>query len=215
MVRWCTCLALLAGLALLARGDTSRTQSGTDGAVALASLMKDLRKGLIDTLRDPDRRKKLIASSSRKLLAHARAYPDDPSAVEALVAVLRFNRPGDSGKARSQALDLLKKEYVKSKLVRQHLRGLFGQGTDPDSVALVRAVYLDNPDRLTRALAGRALANGLERKVKLARVMEKDANARALYTKSWGQEAIRKAIDDIPAMKAESARIRAALWNDF
>jgi thiol-disulfide isomerase/thioredoxin len=215
MLRCWTCFALLAGLALLCRADDPAPQKTTEGGEALAALMKELRSRLVEVISAGDKRKKVVATYSGKLLAHARDYPDDPSAVEALVAVLRFNPPGAAGKSRQAALDLLKKRYIKSKLVRRHLRGLFGTGTDADCVALVRAVYQDNPDRLTRALAGRALANGLERSVKLAEVFEKDPRARSLHERSWGKEAVRKMIDDVPAMRKEMARTRAALRTDF
>ncbi len=214
MVRCHICLVLLAGLALVSRADETARQATTEGGKALASLMKELRSRLHDR-RPGEKRTTLIASYSGKLLAHARTHPDDPSAVEALVAVLRFNPPRDAGKPRTEALELLKKHYVKSKLIRAHLRGLFGTGTDADSVAVLRAVYQDNPDRRTRALAGRALANGLERNIKLAEVFRTDRRARTAHERAWGKEAVRKMIDDVPAMGKEMVRYRTALRSDF
>jgi thiol-disulfide isomerase/thioredoxin len=216
MARWIACCVVIGGLVLFGRADEAdaKKKKSTEGEQALASLMKDLRDEITASRGDTARRKKMIASSSRKLLEHARKYPDDTSAVEALIAVLRFNRPPEN-KARGEALELLKKQYVKSKLIARHLRGLIGAGEDAQAVGIVQAVYKDNADRVVRALAARALANGLERKAQIGQAIENDARERSLFERTLGKVAVQKMIDDVPTLKKQAREYRDALKADL
>src|SRR5262249_26353920 len=145
--------------ALLAVGLAVRADKVADSKAgrAFGDLQAEFDKELKDAGRDADKRKAVFAKFSPKFLDHARKNGKDDSAVMALEAVLQMHAARDKAKARDEAIDLLKKEYVKSKQIRLVLRTLAimgnGIGGDPALLEIVKAVAKDNPDKLTRATA--------------------------------------------------------------
>jgi len=222
MARWIVCCALLVIPVLLVQADeekttkekTTATKKETEGGKAFAALTKKAMKEIRGE-KDQDEQKKLMESYADKFLAHARKYPKDPSAMTALSYVMGLTGSKSDSKARKDALALLKKEYVKSKLIRKSLRQLAGVGTDSKSVEIVEAVAKENPDRLTKALALRALATALEQQGKLAKQAEDNEQIRAYYEKSLGKDALQKIIDNAEKIKKKAEKYRASLKKDY
>src|SRR5262245_9219459 len=130
MNRWIACAALLAVLALAAGADDKKDEKKSDStkpADALAELQKDYI-AKIRAEKDKGKQQELIEELCDKLVGHARKHSKDESAGAALVMVL--NNTGAKSKAREAALDLLKKEFVKSKAIGPSLRGLAGNSDE-------------------------------------------------------------------------------------
>ncbi len=221
MLRLTTLTALLLVLlaALASAGDTNPTRTGnkrtpTAPARALAALAEETRSQLAAT-RSKEKRATLRAAYRGKLLAHARKYPDDPSAVEALGLLLRQAGPAQGSAERPEALDLLTKKYAKTTLIGPHLRRLVGIGMDADTVKLAELVYRENPDRLVRALALRALADGLEQRAKLAERIVEDEKERAEYNEYLGKEGVRKLVAGATGAAKQAAAYRVTFDRDF
>ncbi len=218
--------ALLLGLTCFVRGanpDDKKTTPATPEKAsspeekAVLSLTTALRSALGET-KDPEARKALVAAYSEKLLAHARKHLHDPSGMEAVLAVLRFNWDLPRSKSRLEALSLLKKEYSRSKLIQEHLREIARQSFPWEKegcLDVIEAVYRDNPDKLTRALAARVLVNHLENRVRVAQLIQKDEKGRAGAEKEFGKDVIQGFLDRVDASKKAAQRYRVALKTEL
>jgi len=186
----------------------------TKPAAAFAALVEEMRSRS-KAAEDKAERAKVVAAYRDKLLAHARKYADDSSAVEALSLVLRSSPPAKSTPARAEALRLLRSRYVESPLIARHLRRLVGVGMDAETVALADEVARKNKDKLTRARALFALATGLEQRLKELERVAEDDNERDEYEEHLGKEALRKLKDTAEQAKKDAAKYRAALERDY
>lgn len=220
MTRWIASIALLAALTLLAHGDEKTDKKDTtDTEVSKAEkeytdLMDDLSAKARKVGRDAKKQRELFDEYAPKFLAHAKKHPKDATAVKSLTLVLSITRAVPKSEDRAAAMELLKKEYVKSKLIADELAGM-GSSADQELVDLARAVYKDNADKYTRALAARALANGLERKARSADALLKNEKLREKVEEQRGKEAVEKIITEGKAAKADAKKYRAALKKDY
>jgi thiol-disulfide isomerase/thioredoxin len=219
MLRFTTLTAL--SLALLAAPagsqDAKPTRAGdapTAPARALAALAEEMR-ARVGAARTPKERAARKDAYRGKLLAHARKHPGDGSAVEALGLLLRQAGPAQGTSQRPEALALLTKKYARTTLIGPHLRRLVGIGMDDDTVALAELVYRENRDRVTRALALKALTDGLEQRAKLAERVQEDEKERAECEEYLGKEGVRRLIAGASRAAKQAAAHRAVLDRDF
>jgi len=217
------CCALLLVPALLVQADdqdsgkekpAAKKKEPNEGTKALSKLVREyLTKARTET--DNDERKKLGEQYADKFLDHARKYSKDSSAFPALMNALALAGKKSESKTRKDALALLEKQAVKGKPTRQNLQQLVGMGTDKKMMAIVEAVAKSNPDRLTRALALRALANGLDDQVELAENLDKEPRFRQAYEQRLGKEVVAKVIDNVEQTKKQAEKYRATVRKDF
>jgi thiol-disulfide isomerase/thioredoxin len=150
---------------------------------------------------------------------HARKNAEDDSAVLALEAVLELNPAEGKAKARKEAIELLKKEYVRSKQILPILRTLTNQsvglGGDAALLEIVKAVAKENPDKLTRATALDELASSLEFQALEAVKLLRDEKRLAEYEKLFGRDVVRKFVDSGDDAKKEVERLRKTLESDY
>jgi thiol-disulfide isomerase/thioredoxin len=219
MLRLITPTALLLVLLATARArDTNPTRAAdkrgpTAPARALAALAEETRSQMAAARKEE--RTTLRVAYRAKLLVHARKHPDDASAVEALGLLLRQAGPAQGSVERPEALGLLTKKYAKTTLIGPHLRRLVGIGMDEDTIALAELVYRENGDRLTRALALKALADGLEQRARLAGRVEEDEKERAEYEEYLGKEGLGKLIAGADRAAKQAAVHRGVFDRDF
>lgn len=92
-----------------------------------------------------------------RFVAHARLYPNHPSAIEALLLATRFSSV--TSDLHKQARARLDQHYARSPLVLPLLRNL-GLSRGDIQAAFLRRIGDSNPDRRIRGLAWRAMVNG-------------------------------------------------------
>jgi peroxiredoxin len=93
---------------------------------------------------------------SEKYRAHAKKYPNDTSAVDALLKVITLSKHVDP-ELHANSLALLRRDYLKTPLVVHALRNL---GLETGKLDLLREIAETNSSKLVRAMAWRALING-------------------------------------------------------
>ena len=125
----------------------------------------------------------------KRFAEHARLYPDDPSAIEALLNVIPLS-PVDS-EDRKDALAKLEKHYARGPLVETLLPNI-GLAEGTTAATFLRQIAETNPDKRIRALAWRAMFHGRTSQMRMHRAIAKIENPEAM----WGREGV--------------ARIRAA-----
>jgi len=225
MTRWlgCTAMAVLAvGLAVRAdNGTNKKPDKKPDNKVAKAfdDLQAELKSELNTAGKDAEKRKAVFAKFSPKFLDHAKKNAKDDSAVFALEAVLQMSSAKDKVKAREEAIELLKKDYVKTLQIGLILRTLasLGAGTSSDeaSLEIVKAVAKDNPDKLIRATALDELAGSLEFRSLVAANLLRNEKLRAEYEKRLGEEFVRKLVDSGDDSRKEAAGLRKTIKADY
>jgi len=235
MTRWLGFAALAAVLAVglaMARADKdkepdkkpdkeadSKKEADNKVAKAFDDLKAEFDKALKDAGKDAALRKAVLEKYTPKFLDHARNNPKDDSAVLALDAVLQMNSVKDKSKARQEAIDLLKKDYVKNKQIRPILRSLAimgnGIGGDPVLLEIVKAVAKDNPDKLTRGTALDEMANSLEFQALIAESLARNEKRRAEYEERYGEEVVSKFIDSSDDVKKEADGLRSKVKSDY
>jgi peroxiredoxin len=217
MYRWLfACLALALGLmtwqALRARD--KNLVSETKAEKAFAALMKELDEA-IDGADSKEAVAKVRRTFGKKLYAHARAYPTDKSAVEALLLTVRMTKPGDEG-VRKDAVALLLKDHPKSPhLTKDLLGGLGSSFFDPDVGKFLQAVVKDNPDKTIRALTAKALIKARESAIELIGELNKKADLRKQIGGELGQAFVKNFIASEAAYKKEKADLLAKLRGEL
>jgi thiol-disulfide isomerase/thioredoxin len=152
---------------------------------------------------------KVLADYAKKFLAHAREHAKGPSALDALLTVLTFDRGKGKDSPRAEALKVLEKRYVKSEAIAPHLRRLVHMGDE--LFDLVTDVARDGADKRTRALAFRALISVRNRTVRMAEAIEKNEKTRAAYEKALGKEKVALMIENAPKYEREIKTYRQVL----
>jgi len=228
MTRWLGYAALAAvlavGLAVAAdkdKKDEPKDKPAADdkAAKAFTAVQADYDKEWKDAGKDDDKRKAVLEKFSKKFLEHAKANAKDDSAVLALEAVLQAYSPRDKVKVRQEALDLLKKEYVKSKSIKNVLPTLarlgLGLSDDAGALEIVKAVAKDHPDKLTRALAMDELSNSLVYRADVASNLIRNESLRSRYEERFGEDFVKKFVDSVDDSKKEAQGLRKTLKDDY
>jgi thiol-disulfide isomerase/thioredoxin len=184
-----------------------------------AELQSEFDNELKAAGKDAEKRKAVFEKFSAKFLDHAKKNPKDDSAVLALEVVLQLYSAKDKAKVREETVELLKKEYVKSKQIGLILRTLASMGTgisgDPALLEIVKSVAKDNPDKLTRATALEELASSLEFRVVVAENLSRNEKLLADYEKRYGEDFVKKFLDSTDDAKKESEGLRKTLKSDY
>jgi thiol-disulfide isomerase/thioredoxin len=218
MTRWLVVAALAVVLAfgLAVRADKV---ADSKAARAFGDLQAQFDKELKKAGRDQKHRQAIFQKYAVKFLEHAKANPKDDSAAFALEVVLQLFTPEDKVKARAEAVELLKKEYVKNKQIRPVLRTLTimgnGVGGDPALLEIVKAVAKDNPDKLTRATALDELASGLEFRVITAENLSRNESLLSSYEKRYGEDVVKRFLDSTDDSKKLAEGLRKTLKSDY
>jgi thiol-disulfide isomerase/thioredoxin len=226
MTRWLGCVALAAALAvgLAARADKKADPKADKKADSQATreftgLQLQFKTEELAADKDAAKRKAVHEKFTPKFLDHAKKNPKDDSAVLALEVVLELNPAEGKSKVRKEAIELLKKEYVKSKQILPILRTLANQsaGLDGDAALLeiVKAVAKDNPDKLTRATALDELASSLEFQALEAGKLLRDEKRLAEYEKQFGRDLVRKFVGSTGDMTKDVEGLRKTLESDY
>jgi thiol-disulfide isomerase/thioredoxin len=203
---WLVVVALLtAGVAVAAEDSDARKTYNT----LRADLGKEFRAA-----KSKEDRDKVLAAYAEKFLAHATKHPRDSSAVEALVQVIQFTKPGKEG-PRTKALELLKGEAGKQEAIRRHLKTLTSNPLDDEAFDVVLGVFKSHPDKTVRAWACQALIKGYEARNAQAAQLEKDADAREQFEQQESKEAADRLIATAPNARLRARQYRQRLNKDF
>jgi len=218
MTRWLGCAALAA---VLAAGLAVRADKVTDSKAARAfgDLQTAFDKELKEAGRDAEKRQAVLAKFSPKFLDHAKKNAKDDSAAFALEVVLQLHTAEDKVKSRQEAVELLKKEYVKSKQIRPILRTLAilsgGVGGDAATLEILKAVAKDNPDKLTRATALDELASSFEFRAITAANLLRNEKLLSSYEKRYGEDVVKKFVESADDVKKEAEGLRKTIKADY
>jgi thiol-disulfide isomerase/thioredoxin len=222
MTRWRDCVALVAALALgLAAQAEKKADKKEDSKATkkFIGLQLAFNSEVLAADKDAAKRKAVSEKFTPRFLDHAKKNAEDDSAVLALEAVLEMNPAEGKAKARKEAIELLQKEYVKSKQILPILRTLTNQsvglGGDTALLEIVKAVAKENPDKLTRATALDELASSLEFQALEAVKLLRDDKRLADYEKLFGRDLVRKFVDSANDAKKEVEQLRKTLESDY
>jgi thiol-disulfide isomerase/thioredoxin len=162
-----------------------------------------------------EQNRKVYAETGEKMVAHARKHPTDPSSLAGLVqAVWLMNSSAGVEKARAEALALIKENFAKTTAIRPHLMDL-ASGMHTAGADLVRSVFKDHPDPMTRALAAKALIGGQSQRELMAVMFAKSDEVRANLEKTLGKGVIKKFRDSVANEKKAVEEYRAALKGEL
>ena len=147
-------------------------------------------------------------------LAHAKQYPEDPSAFDALERSLAYNTGVNNTQGRSEALFLLCKNYADKPEIRKALRSAIGNG-DEAGQTFVKRVLVRNTDRKIQALACKNLAVALRKSLSMADQLKKNEKTRSLLEKSAGKEYVDKLINGAGRAGKEADRLEKLLKEKY
>jgi peroxiredoxin len=152
------------------------------------------------------------------MVAHARKHPTDASSLAGLVqAIGLVSDIAGSEKVRAEAITLIKENFAKTTAIRPHLMHL-ANGPDTAGADLVRSVFKNHPDRLTRAQAAKALIAGQSERERTAEALAKNDET-DIVTKlakgMLGEDGVKKFLDSVPNEKKAIEEYRAALRNEL
>jgi hypothetical protein len=170
-----------------------------------------------------DDRYAVLGQFTKKLQEHAKKYPKDASAAEALVWIVQLN-PKDTSKdgPRAQALALLREGHLKSPTITCRLVGKMAL-SGGDLERLARDVAASHPDKRTRAFAYRALIHAGQYLIRRAEPL-KDADpeefakrfgGERLYDKYGGPEGVKKLLEEARLAALAIPKYRAKLKGEL
>jgi thiol-disulfide isomerase/thioredoxin len=164
----------------------------------------------------PAERTQLFGTYAKKLVDYAKANVKDEAKVfDALGYV--FQIPLEDGKdsPKAQAVELLKKDFAKSKKIGDFLPRLTAGGADEETISLMKAVMQKNEDKAVKAKACMALAKALEDGIGMALWLKHDASIRGQYEKQVGKEKVKKMVDGLAEQEKELKAALATLRTDY
>jgi thiol-disulfide isomerase/thioredoxin len=149
-----------------------------------------------------------------RFLEFAEKNPQDPSAVAALVLVLRAN-PARAGNATSaKVLELLQKDHVKGPHVRQAIRPLASADSEAAEKVL-RAIREQNTDRLTQGRALQALIGAREMTLMTTESIAANPETRERLEKVRGKDAVEQMLAKGERAKAELLELTKLLRDKY
>jgi peroxiredoxin len=160
---------------------------------------------------------KVFAETAEKMVAHARKHSTDVSSLTGLVqAIGLMSGIAGSEKVRAEAIDLIKENFEKTKAIRPHLVHL-ADGLNTAGADLVRSVFKDHPDPLTRAQAAKALISGQSQRERVAEAFAKNDTdiETKIEKKILGEDGVKKLLESVPNEKKAVEEYRAALRNEL
>jgi RNA polymerase sigma factor (sigma-70 family) len=185
-----------------------------ESEAAAQDLLPKLQAAKTDAERKPleDQFTQSQARFAARALAIAREHPADPAAVEALEFALHTTSGGfggAAGKVRDEALDLIRKEFLRSPHLSRVLYFLAHQHTDPAG-DLLAEIAETSPHRVIQGRAAYVLAEELAEKAEAARLIRLPDLAKRpeLQEKAALVEQLRKADPDALDRKAEACYTR-------
>lgn len=221
-------LAPLALLALTALGPPARAQdepkrTPADQVAAIENEYNAALRAFSDkyqAAKSDDERTKVVASSYPKpetfaprMLAIAKAHPDDPAAFAALSWIARQGFASDEP-ASKEAMALIAARYAEDPRIAEILP-VFAYRPG-DHVPLLERVIEKNPDRSARGVACLTLADVLKERSELARRLRDDAELRARYEQYAGKaEADRLASANPDALEARAVALYERVRDEF
>jgi RNA polymerase sigma factor (sigma-70 family) len=185
-----------------------------ESGAAVQEVIANLQGAKTDVERTP-LQNQLVAGQARcaaRALAIARDHSADPAAVEALEFCLHSTSGGfggATGKVRDAALELIRREFLRSPDLSRLLYCLAHQHTDPACELLIE-IAETSPHRVIRGRAAYVLAEALAEKADVARLIRLPelANRPELKEKAAMLEPLRKADPDALDRRAEACYVR-------
>jgi hypothetical protein len=166
----------------------------------------------------PEQVGKVLAETAEKMVAHARKHATDVSSLTGLVqAIGLMSEIAGSEKVRAEAIDLIKEHFEKTKAIRPHLADLAG-GLNTAGADLVRSVFKDHPDPLTRAQAAKALIAGQSQRERTAEAFAKKDKPDIdswIEKKILGADGVTKLLGSVANEKKAVEEYRAALRKEL
>jgi hypothetical protein len=153
-----------------------------------------------------------------KFIALADKNPTDPVAVQALQWVLGDPRGGQSPAARevrAKAMELLIRDHLQSDKLGQVCMGL-GFGVDRTTEKFLRAVMAKNPHKDAQAEACVALAQTLDTRARIVKIVKEDPGSAARLESLVGKEEFEELKKTDPAkVDAETAAVYKELADKY
>ena len=148
-----------------------------------------------------------------RFLEIAKAHPDDPAAVDALVRVILVDFYGPHWR---EAIERIKANHVKSPGIGPALRVIAYDTTPPEVEPLLRAILKDNPSADVRAQAALALAEHLWRLVGEAENMREHPDRFEHAVVRFGADSVTRMRDrDTRVMRQELEDLLELVIRDY
>jgi thiol-disulfide isomerase/thioredoxin len=179
-----TCL--LALVAVVARADDTKQQKPSQMWMELVQKWRAAKQA---------DKNEILADYAKKFVAYAKEHSKKAEGAEALGYVLQIPQAGGKDSPRSQALAMLKEDYVKSTAIKPILGNLANAGDD--GMKIVKSVEAENPDKATRAFAVKALIAHKDRLLATPRYLRDNPEARTQFEQAQGKAAVQKLMDSI------------------
>lgn len=167
---------------------------------------KEAQQKLQDVMKDSP-----LPKFGPRFLEYAEKNPAAADRFDALM--MAFSTSAANAKVRGQAIEALRKDFVKKPEIARALRAL--NGGDEASAALLKAVAEQHPDRKVQARALKTLADAKERSAQSGERMEKDEALRERMVKARGQEAVDKMIANAVKDRKEADLIRRQIEEKY
>lgn len=152
-----------------------------------------------------------------RFLEFATKNPKDKNAFDALYLALQQSGWGQAKtEVSTKAIALLKESYLTKPEVRKALRPL-AQAGGPEGEKIVKEIATKNPDRLTQAMAYKALLKGKQQAVQVADMLEKNERYRQQVETRSGAAEVEKMLARGSKAKAEAdeyAKILSDRYSD-
>jgi hypothetical protein len=148
---------------------------------------------------------KVVVNADRALDL-ARRHANDPTALEALIFVIRTARAGPSDRSE-RAIEMMEKDYVRDERMGDVCQLIIYFFHLPAAENLIRNVLDQHPDRTARGLACHALGQYLNNQARMVRKFRENPEWLPDYEKSRGKANIRKVLERDPkTLEREAAK---------
>jgi thiol-disulfide isomerase/thioredoxin len=133
------------------------------------------------------------AKYAPRFLQLAEKYPDDPAAIDALGWIVEHPARGQVGKdsARTRALDVLAKDYIKSDRLGP-VCTVLGFYDVPTDEAFLRAVLEKNTNQDVQGLATMALGLKLKNIIEMHEQLKEHPGLQKEYEKTFGSDVVKE-----------------------
>jgi peroxiredoxin len=214
------------GLLIFMASEQPRPQTPKEQLEAIQEAQKEASQQYHkewDEAKTEEQRQKVIAEFLGKVVVNAdraldlaRRHSDDPTALDALIFVIRTARAGPSDHS-ARAIEMMANDYVRDEKLGDVCQQIFPFFHLPAAENLIRAVLDRNPSRTTRGLACHALAQYLEYQAHMVRRLRESPEWIPNFEQSRGKDRIQNVLreKDPNTLEEEAAKFLERAISDY
>lgn len=160
-------------------------------------------------------RDELLKGYAAKFIELAKKKANSDEALESLSYVLQLPLQGGKDSLKNEAIELLKKDYVKSPKVGKMLKRLQINAEDSETMAFVKSIMESNPDKASRAYAAKALIKANERMLRMADALNQNEELKERLEKAQGKNVVAKILENAKGAKKAIEEYQAKLAGEL